>query len=525
MATATQTSKILSAEQEAKLRQPIDEYVGKIQAQIDELRTDGTEKAVNIQNELDNLKRDRIYTAQEKTERETKLKAELAAAKAVEEKNKGQINKLIADAEAYLKAHYDSDYYQAVVASCKQEKVQAQQKYQATVEQLKKEHETALSKLSNQQEIKDEKYVHKNRLFDAKMQLDKDCQAIKDRRHAAFDYKYHLIDMLRLSKFTVGESLAQKWENYKYTFNRRDFLLRNGLYIAIVIIFIILCLIAQFGKKVPLLTVNNILNILQQASPRMFLALGVAGLILLAGTDLSIGRMVGMGMTAATIIMHKGINTGAVFGHVFDFTGLPVIARVILALLVCIVLCTVFTTIAGFFTAKFKMHPFISTMANMLVIFGLVTYSTKGVSFGGIEGNIPSMIIPKIGGFPTIILWAIAAVIIVWFIWNKTTFGKNLFAVGGNPEAAAVSGISVFRVTVGAVYSGRHSVWLRLLAGMHPYGGLRLRCIWSGLGNGRHRGLRCGRRFFHRRYRQDFRRGCWCVHLHRVDLLSDHFGY
>ena len=450
MATATQTSKILSAEQEAKLRQPIDEYVGKIQAQIDELRTDGTEKAVNIQNELDNLKRDRIYTAQEKTERETKLKAELAAAKAVEEKNKGQINKLIADAEAYLKAHYDSDYYQAVVASCKQEKVQAQQKYQATVEQLKKEHETALSKLSNQQEIKDEKYVHKNRLFDAKMQLDKDCLAIKDRRHAAFDYKYHLIDMLRLSKFTVGESLAQKWENYKYTFNRRDFLLRNGLYIAIVIIFIILCLIAQFGKKVPLLTVNNILNILQQASPRMFLALGVAGLILLAGTDLSIGRMVGMGMTAATIIMHKGINTGAVFGHVFDFTGLPVVARVILALLVCIVLCTVFTTIAGFFTAKFKMHPFISTMANMLVIFGLVTYSTKGVSFGGIEGNIPSMIIPKIGGFPTIILWAIAAVIIVWFIWNKTTFGKNLFAVGGNAEAAAVSGISVFRVTVGA---------------------------------------------------------------------------
>ena len=144
------------------------------------IKPDGYALWENIQNELDNLKRDRIYTAQEKTERETKLKAELAAAKAVEEKNKGQINKLIADAEAYLKAHYDSDYYQAVVASCKQEKVQAQQKYQATVEQLKKEHETALSKLSNQQEIKDEKYVHKNRLFDAKMQLDKDCQAIKD---------------------------------------------------------------------------------------------------------------------------------------------------------------------------------------------------------------------------------------------------------------------------------------------------------------------------------------------------------
>ena len=131
----------------------------------------------------------------------------------------------------------------------------------------------------------------------------------------------------------------------------------------------------------------------------MFLALGVAALILLAGTDLSIGRMVGMGMTAATIIMHQGINTGGVFGHIFDFTNMSVVARVILALVVCIVLCTFFTTIAGFFTAKFKMHPFISTMANMLVIFGLVTYATKGVSFGAIESTIPSMIIPKINGF------------------------------------------------------------------------------------------------------------------------------
>ena len=69
---------------------------------------------------------------------------------------------------------------------------------------------------------------------------------------------------------------------------------------------------------------------------------------------------------------------------------------------------------------------------------------------GGIEDTIPKMIIPRINGFPTIILWALAAVVIVWFIWNKTTFGKNLYAVGGNPEAAAVSGISVFKVTVGA---------------------------------------------------------------------------
>ena len=441
---------ILTAEQEDKLRQSIDEYVGSIQAKIDALRADGTDKVLEIQANLDSLKRDRIYTQQEKDSIAEGWRKELEKAKAVEAKNKAEVSKLIADAETYLKAHFNQDYFQYVATSCKEEKSFAQEKYRATVAELNQEHQKALSKLTDAHEIKDEKYVHKNRLFDAKMQLSKDLQEVKDRRHAAYEHKFHLIDLLRMSKFTVGESLAQKVENYRYTFNTRNFLLKNGLYLAILVIFIALCFITPAVKGMQLLTMNNVLNILQQASPRMFLALGVAGLIMLAGTDLSIGRMMGMGMTAATIIMHQGINTGSVFGHVFDFTGMSIPARVVLALVVCIVLCTIFTTIAGFFTAKFKMHPFIATMANMLVIFGLVTYATKGVSFGAIETTIPSMIIPKIGKFPTIILWAVAAILIVWFIWNKTTFGKNLYAVGGNPEAASVSGISVFAVTVGA---------------------------------------------------------------------------
>lgn len=447
-----ENTKILTAEQEAQLLQPIDEYVGAIQKKIDALRAEGTDKIIEIQDTIDSLKRDRIYTAQEKSEKIQSLCKELEQAKAVESKHKGEINKLITQAEDHLKAHFNPDYYQAVAASCKEEKVLAEANYRAAVERLNKEHQETVSKLSDAHEIKEEKYVHKNRLFDAKMQRTQDFQEIKDRRHSAIEHKYHLLDMLRMSKFTLGETLAQKWENYRYTFNGRNFLLRNGLYIAIIFIFIALCIITPIvkGPNTQLLTVNNVLNILSQASPRMFLALGVAGLILLAGTDLSIGRMVGMGITAATIVMHSGPNTGSVFGHIFDFSGIPAVVRVFLALVVCIILCTIFTTIAGFFTAKFKMHPFISTMATMLVIFGLATYSTKGVSFGGIDSAIPGMIIPRVKGFPTIILWAVAAVIVVWFIWNKTTFGKNLYAVGGNPEAAAVSGISVFWVTVGA---------------------------------------------------------------------------
>lgn len=447
---ANENSKILTAEQEMKLRQPIEDYVGKIQEKIDSLRADGTDKVISLQNNIDGVKRDRTLSKEKKDAEIGKIQAELEKAKAVEAKHKDEIVKLIADAEGYLNEHFDKDYYQKIKESCEQEKVSAKEKYNKKVAELEKEHKDILSKLSDHQEIKDENYVYKNRLFDAKMELEQDFQRIKDRRHDAYNHKYHLIDLLRMSKFTFAETMAQKWENYKYTFNRRAFLLQNGLYIAIILIFIMLCIITPMVKNTPLLTYNNVLNILQQASPRMFLALGVAGLILLTGTDLSIGRMVGMGMTTATIIMHQGINTGAVFGHIFDFTGMPIGARVILALVACIVLCTFFTTIAGFFTAKFKMHPFISTMANMLVIFGMVTYATKGVSFGAIEPTIPNIIIPKINGFPTIILWAVAAVAIVWFIWNKTTFGKNLYAVGGNPEAAAVSGISVFAVTVGA---------------------------------------------------------------------------
>ncbi len=443
-------NKILTAEQELKLRKPIDDRVGAIQKEIDDLRADGTNKVLFIQNEIDSVKRDRIYTKAEKDAKIAKYQAELEQARAVEAGNKDKIAKLISQAEEFLNANYDKDYFQPVKESCEREKALAKEKYAREVQRLEKEHKEALAKLSDHSEIKDEKYVHKNRLFAAKMELEKDLQQVKDKKHGAFAHKYHLLDMLRMSKFTFMEARAQKWENYKYTFNRRSFFLQNGLYIVIVLIFVALCIITPIVKNTPLLTYNNVLNILQQASPRMFLALGVAGLILLTGTDLSIGRMVGMGMTTATIIMHQGINTGGVFGHIFDFTGLPIPVRVIFALVVCIFLCTCFTSLAGFFTAKFKMHPFISTMANMLMIFGIITYATKGVSFGAIEPAIPNMIIPKVNGFPTIILWAVAAIAIIWFIWNKTTFGKNLYAVGGNPEAASVSGISVFKVTMGA---------------------------------------------------------------------------
>ena len=445
-----ENSVIISAEEEAKLLKPIDEYVEKIQKKIDALRVDGSDKVNDLKNQIAIAKENKNLSKAQRDKIIENSKKELENAKKVEANNKEEIKKLIAEAEDYLAKHYKKDYYDVVNNSCKAAKAEENSRYEKVKADLKSEHQKKIASLKDAEEIKAEKYVLKNKLFDAQMAHESRMQEIKDRRHEAFMHKYHLIDLLRTSKFTFPQQRAQKLENYRYSFNLSQFLYKNGLYIVIILIFIALCIITPIVKNTQLLTVTNILNILQQASPRMFLALGVAGLILLTGTDLSVGRMVGLGMVTATIIMHNGINTGAVFGHVFDFSAMAPTAKALLALLMCVIFTTVFSMIAGFFMARFKMHPFTSTMANMLIIFGLVTYATKGVSFGAIDFAIPNTFIPQIGKFPTIILWAVAAVIIVWFIWNKTTFGKNLYAVGGNPEAAAVSGISVFKVTMGA---------------------------------------------------------------------------
>ena len=445
-----ENSVIISAEEEAKLLKPINEYVEKIQKKIDMLRVDGSDKVNDLKNQIAIAKENKNLSKVQRDKIIANSKKELESAKRVEAANKEEIKKLIAEAEDYLAKHYKKDYYDVVNNSCKAAKAEENNRYEKIKTDLKSEHQKKIASLKDAEEIRAEKYVFKNKLFDAQMAHESKIQEIKDRRHDAYMHKYHLIDLLRTSKFTFLQQREQKLENYRYSFNLSQFLYKNGLYIVIILIFIALCIITPVVKNTQLLTVTNILNILQQASPRMFLALGVAGLILLTGTDLSVGRMVGMGMVTATIIMHNGINTGTVFGHVFDFSGMAPASRAILALCVCILFTTVFAMTAGFFMARFKMHPFISTMANMLIIFGLVTYATKGVSFGAIDPTIPNIFIPQAGRFPMIILWAVVAIAVVWFIWNKTTFGKNLYAVGGNPEAAAVSGISVFKVTMGA---------------------------------------------------------------------------
>ena len=152
-------NRILSAQEEEKLLKPIDEYVGKIQEQIDALRVDGADRVQTLKTHISLAKEDKNYTKEERVAVIEKDKAELEKARSVESANKDKIAKLIADAEKYLADHYDSEYYQRVVASCEAEKEIETAEYKKKLESLKAEHNQIIAKLTDKQEIKDMKHM------------------------------------------------------------------------------------------------------------------------------------------------------------------------------------------------------------------------------------------------------------------------------------------------------------------------------------------------------------------------------
>ena len=377
-----------------------------------------------------------------------------------------EVKSLILEAELYLKEHYNVDYYSHIANNCELLKAREMESYNIEMNKIKEQHLNEVNKInillqkaveSNnldekeraQNLLKNEKTEYKAKKYDLRNDHTKILQAIRDEKHETFTHKYQLIDALRNSRFTLLQSLIQYGENKVYNFHLIDFLLKNGLTIVIVLFFLILVIIAPIKEGTSLLTMTNILTILENSSTRIFFALGVAGLILLGGTDLSIGRMVGLSATITAIIWHQGDNAIRILkGDALNFDAWGLFPRLLVSLLLSIILCSIFSAIAGFFTAKFKMHPFISTMANQLIIFGLWFYMTEGTASGGVDDRLVNVVAPKWGSFPSIIIWSILCIFIVWFIWNKTRFGKNMYAVGGNQEAAAVSGISVFWTTI-----------------------------------------------------------------------------
>ncbi len=231
-------------------------------------------------------------------------------------------------------------------------------------------------------------------------------------------------------------------EKIRYSFQKENIkktLVNNAIYIVLaVLIIVIACVDSTF------LSLKNFQFILTQASTRIILALGVGGIIVLGGCDLSIGRMVGLAAVISASALQDIANPNIIFPQ---FAELPIIIPILLVVLIC----GIFSTISGFIVTKFHVTPFIATLGMMMILYGVAsTYFEEvgGASpIGGLDKNFSRFaqggIDLGIFTIPYLIIYAAITVALVWFIWNKTKLGRNMFAIGGNSEAAEVSGVNI----------------------------------------------------------------------------------
>jgi len=436
---------------------------------LQELRKDGVDKIASLKNHIYALKKNRLIDDAVKISSIEEYKKEIEEAKKTALENKDAEKKLAAEAVAYSNKLFN-DNIRDFIKSENQKQKQYKIDYENQISSIMQENEAAKKEAYDEfAETKDSaelnrklnvlKFQLNSFLAEAKNKYRDAVATSKEAKNQAYIDHVQKNISLRNGRTNLKENMVLNFKDYIYKFKLSSFLLSNGLYLAILVFFIICIIVAPLSGNGNLLSLPNIFTILEQASTRMFYALGVAGLILLAGTDLSIGRMVALGSVITGLILHPGLNIVTFFGlGPWDFTAMPMVWRLILSLGLSILLCVLFSAFAGVFSARLKIHPFISTLATQLIIYGLLFFGTSGTPVGSIDNEVKDLL----GGrwilgivnnemitLPKLIIPALIAIVIAWFIWNKTVFGKNMYAVGGNSEAAAVSGISVFKVTMG----------------------------------------------------------------------------
>ncbi|MFA0084311.1 galactoside ABC transporter permease MglC [Vibrio sp. 10N.286.49.C2] len=216
------------------------------------------------------------------------------------------------------------------------------------------------------------------------------------------------------------------------------------------VLFILLAIIIV--QEPSFLSLRNFSNILTQSSVRVIIALGVAGLIVTQGTDLSAGRQVGLAAVVSATLLQSVDNVNKVFPGLGD---IPIVAVIVV---VC-ALGAIIGLINGIIVAYLKVTPFIATLGTMIIVYGVnsLYYDSVGASpIAGFDERFSEFTqgFIRMGDFRLsyITFYAIIAIVFMWVLWNKTVFGKNIFAVGGNPEAAKVSGVNV-PVTLLKVYA------------------------------------------------------------------------
>lgn len=227
-----------------------------------------------------------------------------------------------------------------------------------------------------------------------------------------------------------------------------DLLLNNAL-----LILMILAVIYMAIANPNFIKPASLINIFAQTAAYLPVALGVAGCIVLTGTDLSAGRIVGLTACVGASLLQNPESANKMW------TGIGALPIPVVILIV-MVIGGIIGAFNGFFVGKFKLHPFIVTLGTQLIIYTfLLLYMKMGNNNGMaissldksytdfITGSLP---FARIAGtpIPNYVWIALVLTAVMWFIWNKTTFGKNMFALGANEEAARVSGVNVLMTTV-----------------------------------------------------------------------------
>lgn len=261
-------------------------------------------------------------------------------------------------------------------------------------------------------------------------------------------------------KYRVGLGFRNWWERFSKSMVTSftswpgfgNWFIRNAVYLVIIVLVVVTAIV-----KPSWLNLSTIISIIKNSTFMLPLALGVAGCIVLTGTDLSLGRIFGLcALLAASLL---GFASGT--DLIFEWTrNMPWIWLVVV-LLICMAVGGLCGGLNGFFVAKFSIHPFVVTLATQLIVYGIIVW--YGGQFGvstTFNMSTSDNVIPIAATWATFInsgiiiagntlsnyVWySLILMVVVWFIWNKTKFGKAMFAVGCNPDAANVSGINVQR--------------------------------------------------------------------------------
>ena len=231
------------------------------------------------------------------------------------------------------------------------------------------------------------------------------------------------------------------------------FFLNYALFIILGLILVVVSII-----RIDFLSMSNILNILQNASTKGILALGCAGLIVLAGTDLSIGRVLGVSAAVTASLVQSTTYASRMYPTMTQPLGA---FGLLIPLLASVAVAVAFSLINGFGVAKLHLHAFIVTLGTQLIAYGancLYIESQPSGTAQALSTFDPTFLNIAAGAIyigelriPLVVIYFLVLAVIVWVIWNKTKLGKNMFAVGGNTEAAAVSGVNVAK-TIMLVY-------------------------------------------------------------------------